>query len=290
MQEKIQFKSVRDFGEVINDTFQFVKQNLKPLLKTFFYFSGLFLIGGALANIIAQMNMQDAINSGAPRSAVTISNVFTAPMLFSLLFTFLNYVAITVSVLSFITIYVEKGRIAPSLEEVWGYFRYYFLRVLGSAIFIGVILTVSMMLLIIPFIYIFPAMSILLPIMVIENATFSYSFGKSFKLLNGQWWITAGTILILWIITYALLIVVTLPGILLAMTDAFIPASIIPKTPSIIFQNILSYLSQVFLIIPLVGLSLIYFNLVERQENLGLFDRIDELGNRDQKNDISEEY
>ena len=290
MQNKIQFKSVRDFGEVINDTFQFIKQNFKPLLKTFFYFCGIFLIGGALASIIGQLNMQNEINAGTPKSVVTLASMTSLPMIFILIFSILNYTAIIVSILSFITLYVEKGQIAPTVEEVWGYFRYYIFRVLFSSLFIGVICMVSFILLIIPFIYIFPAMSLLIPVMVIENANFSYSFGKSFKLLNGQWWITAGTLLILWIITYALLTAVALPGVLLGFTNSFVPESIVPKPAVIVFQNILQYLSHVFMIIPVTGIALIYFNLVERQENLGLFDRIDQLGSTEQKNEVSEEY
>ena len=290
MQNNIQFRSVRDFGEVINDTFQFVKQNLKPLLKTFFYFCGLFLIGGALANITAQLNMNSAIQAGTPKSAVTLANLFSVPMIFSFIFSVLTYVAVVLSILAYVTLYVEKGRIAPSIDEVWGYFKYYFVRVLFSTLFIGVILTASLFFLIIPFIYIFPAMSLLLPVMVIENATFSYSFGKSFKILKGQWWVTAGTLLILWIITYALLTVVALPGVVLGMTDQFVPQTTAAKPALIVFQSILTYLSQVFMVIPVVGISLIYFNLVERQENLGLFDRIDELGNTGHKTNISEEY
>ena len=43
MIQKVEFRKVRDFGEVISDTFLFMKQNFKPLFKAFFYLCGFFL-------------------------------------------------------------------------------------------------------------------------------------------------------------------------------------------------------------------------------------------------------
>ena len=42
MPSKIELLKVRDFGEIITDSFGFVRQNFKQLVKCFFVFSGFF--------------------------------------------------------------------------------------------------------------------------------------------------------------------------------------------------------------------------------------------------------
>jgi hypothetical protein len=49
----IEFKKRRDFGQVINDTFTFMRQNFKPLIKTYFTFCGLFVSGQYVNHVIA---------------------------------------------------------------------------------------------------------------------------------------------------------------------------------------------------------------------------------------------
>ena len=46
-----------------------------------------------------------------------------------------------------------------------------------------------------------------------------------------------------------------------------------------IFASSSQYLAQIFMIIPLVSSAFIYYNLVERKESLGLFERIENFGN-----------
>jgi len=289
MQNNLQFKKVRDFGEIINDTFVFIKQNFKPLLKVFIYFCGLFLLGGVLSTVVQQLSLQGT-GYGTGRSVTRFAGLFALPVIFSFIFAILNYTALVVSILSFIAIYIERGNIAPQAEEIWGYFKYYFFRVLWSSLLIGVLLVVCMALLFIPFIYVFPAMSLLLPVMVIENSNFQYSFNRSFKLLTDQWWVTAGTILVTWIITYALMIAVAIPGVLLTLAGKFFPESMVSGTVAVIVTSVLQHISHVFMIIPIVGVTLCYFNLAERQENSGLFDRINQLGGTDDKPVQAEEY
>jgi hypothetical protein len=60
MQPKIELAKTRDFGEIINDTFLFMRQNFKPLLKYFFTFCGIFLAAGTVCSTLYQLK-----NNGA---------------------------------------------------------------------------------------------------------------------------------------------------------------------------------------------------------------------------------
>jgi hypothetical protein len=58
MEPNIELAKPRDFGEIISDTFLFIRQNFKGLLKSFFIFCGFFMVAGAVSMSIMQVRMQ----------------------------------------------------------------------------------------------------------------------------------------------------------------------------------------------------------------------------------------
>lgn len=283
MPDKLEFKKLREFGEIINDTFQFLKQNFKPLMKTYIYLCGFFVLAGMLAAIMYQVGLQKIGfgYGGNPASAnpfTRLGQIFTFNYFLVIIFSVLNYTAIVVSTLSFIALYIQKGNVAPAVDEVWTYFKYYFLRVFGSSIAISIFLVLCLLFCGLPFLYVFPAMSLFYSVMIIENGSFEYSFSRSFKLLKDQWWVTAGAIFVIWIITYACMSMASLPGIILTMVSAFTKTSGGMGILIIVFATVIQYVCQVFMILPVIGVTLCYFNLAERLDNTGLLERINQLG------------
>jgi len=279
MDNKIEFKKLREFGEVINDTFQFIKQNIKPLLKVFAYFCGFFLLATMIAAISQQISMYQNMLSPQQNPYAFFLRSFSWSGIILIIFYYLSYVALNVSILCFISLYVEKGKVAPTVEEVWSYLKYFFLRAMGGTFLISLFFMVCLICCIIPGIYVFPAVSLFLPVMIFENGSLSYSFSRSFKLLKDQWWITIATMAVLWIITYACTLFVSMPAMIINMASMVAQGGNVgPGVTSIIITNVIQYVCQVFMIIPLIGSSLVYFNLAERAGNTGLFDRINEMG------------
>ncbi|MEJ2904629.1 hypothetical protein [Pedobacter panaciterrae] len=296
MSDKLEFRKLREFGEIINDMFQFIKQNFKPLMKTYIYLCGFFVLAGMLAAIMYQVGLQK-INFGYGGNQANANPFNRFGQLFSfnyfvvIIFSLLNYTAITVSTLSFIALYVQKGNQAPTVEEVWSYFKYYFLRVFGSSIAVCIFLIICLLFCGLPFFYVFPAMSLFYSIMVVENGSFEYSFSRSFKLLKDQWWVTAGAIFVIWIITYACMSMASMPAIILTMVSAFTKASGGMSTFIIVISTVIQYVCQVFMILPVIGVTLCYFNLVERLDNTGLLERINQLGKSETNlNSTPEDY
>lgn len=282
MTDKLEFKKLRGFGDVINDTFVFIRQNIKPLLKVFVYFCGFFVLASGVASVFQQLGMRNAMlemGKHGPDSPFAFFNkIFTVNYLLVILFSMANYAAMYVSVLSFITLYIEKGKVVPGVDEVWSYFKYYFLRVFGSSILVSLFFLVCFIACIVPGIYVFPAMSLFFPVMIFENGSWGYTFGRSFKLLKDQWWVTAATIFIVYIITMACMSFISVPIAIMSMASAFTQGAKTMSETMIIVGTIIQCIGQVFMIIPIIALSLCYFNLVERKENLGLMSRIDDFG------------
>ncbi|WP_158797171.1 hypothetical protein [Pedobacter sp. L105] len=291
MLNKIEFKKIRDFGEIINDTFLFLKQNFKPLLKVFIYLCGFFILASMIIGINQQINLQKI--TGAPGRFPNfrlLNPLMIVEYFFSFVFGLASFTAMNLSILCFISLYVEKGNIAPTVEEVWAYFKYFFFRAMGSFVVISIFAGLCFVCLILPGIYVFPALSIFFPVMIMENGSLSHSFGRAFKLLKDQWWSTAGTLLIIWIITSACSSIASLPAMALTLFGVFASSSHTLSNTVIIVSSISQSICQVFMIIPIVCVSFIYFNLVERRENVGLMERINHLGETKENFNSNEAY
>lgn len=283
MSEKVEFRKIREFGEIINDMFQFLKQNFKPLMKTYIYLCGFFALAGMIATIMYQLGLQKVAfgygNSQPTTYGINrLNDLFTFNYFLVIILSMLSYTAISVSILCFIALYVQKGNQAPTVEEVWAYFKYYFLRVFASSFGILIFLVICFLFCFIPFVYVFPAMSIFYSVMVLENGSFEYSFSRSFKLLKDQWWVTAGAIFVIWIIAYACMSMASLPAVILMMISGFTKGAGSFSTLIIIVTTVIQYVCQVFMILPVIGVTFCYFNLVERMDNTGLLERINQLG------------
>ncbi|AZI24577.1 hypothetical protein EA772_04160 [Pedobacter sp. G11] len=291
---KIEFKRRRDFGQVINDTFTFMRQNFKALIKTYFTFCGLFVLASMSSMLVYQYKMVNIINTignGRTARGFGFGSIYGLEYFLSLLFSLATYASMTVAILSFISLYVQKGNQAPTTEEVWGYFKYYFFRVFGSAIVLILMLIVAFIFCLVPGFYLFPFVAMMFPIMVIENGTFGYSFSRSFKMIQENFWVTFGTLIVVWIIVYACMSMVVLPTTLFSMIGMFTSKTPHMSLPLSMATTVLQSLCQVFTIIPIITISLSYFNLLEQKENTGLMERITNFGSTEKPIDTRpEEY
>jgi len=291
---KIEFKKRRDFGQVINDTFTFMRQNFKPLIKTYFTFCGLFVLASMSSMLVYQYKMVNIINTignGRSTRGLGLGSIYGLEYFLSLLFSLATYASMTVAILSFISLYVQKGNQAPTTEEVWGYFKYYFFRVFGSVIVLILMLIVAFIFCLVPGFYLFPFIAMMFPIMVIENGTFDYSFSRSFKMIQDNFWVTFGTLIVVWIIVYACMSMVVLPTTLFGMIGMFTSKTPHMSLPLSMATTVLQSLCQVFTIIPVITISLSYFSLLEQKENTGLMERITNFGSTEKPIDTRpEEY
>jgi uncharacterized membrane protein len=298
MPPKIELLKVRDFGEIISDTFVFVRENIKPLLKCFFVFCGFFIAASALFSILQQLKMYSVITDATtlgPRSLFGTSSpfakLFNVEYFILLLLLILTYFAMQVTVFSYMALYKEKGNVPPTTEEVWGYFKYFFLKVLGSGIVIGVLLIIACVLCLIPGIYLYPVMALVFPIMIVENTTFSYAFNRSFKLIKDNWWQTFGALVVMILIVYVAAAVVILPVSLFSTVNLLthLGSGKHVSIPLTIATTLLESLSHVFYILPYITACLCYFSLTEQLDGQGLMGRISQLGNTKPGDNLPEE-
>ncbi len=110
MKDKIEFKKIREFGDIIGDTFVFIKQNFKPLMTAFIYLSGIFLLAGMVSSIITQLQFVEVTRDnfsiakeygGGPFQRFNSLGVgYFVRLLVVIIFMVLTYTSMYVSVLS----------------------------------------------------------------------------------------------------------------------------------------------------------------------------------------------
>lgn len=294
MINQLEFKKRRDFGQVINDTFTFMRQNFKPLIKTYFTFCGLFVLASMAAMLMQQYKMVNVINTGignryGQRSG--LGYIYGIEYFLSILFSLATYASMSVAILSYIAIYVQKGNQTPTTDEVWGYFKYYFFRVFGNSLLLMLMLGIAFLFCLVPGFWLFPFVAMMFPIMVIENGSLGYSFNRSFKIIKDNFWVTFGTLVVVWIIVTACMSLVVLPTSILNMVTMFTSKTPRMNVTLTMITTVLQSICQVFTIIPIITISLIYFSLVEQKENPGLMERISNFGNNEKPVDTRpEEY
>src|ERR1035437_3649013 len=147
MKQSIELRKLRDFGQIINDSFTFLKENFKPLFKSLFIICGFFILIGIVSTVFTYMNFSavfkfDMNSYDAQTQPVTyFVSAFISAFVVVLTQAFIHLVT-----LCYISVYLQKNNTTPTLAEVWGYFRFYFFRVLGSGILIFLLLMVGIML------------------------------------------------------------------------------------------------------------------------------------------------
>jgi hypothetical protein len=264
MKENIELNHYREFGDILTDTFKIIKQNFKPLLKSYFVICGLFLMANIIVAAAVNTNRGDA-------------SLHTLAGLIELVFDFINYSVLSVTVLSYLALYKEKGNQAPALLEVWGYFKYYFFRAFLAQFLLTIAVVIGFFLCFVPGIYLAVVYSLVVPIMVIENGNIEYSFKRAFKIIKENWWFTFGIILLVSIITLLITLVLILPPLIFYGTTQWLTGENLDNTAGII-QSIVTNLCQVLWMIPIISTTLVYYSLTEEKEGNSLIDRIKMFG------------
>lgn len=296
MNSKIELAKPRDFGEIINDTFIFARQNFKPLLKYFFIFCGFFLLATGATEILTQIQALNRINNFNPNSfdnPMSPFSVFTPAYFLNLFFLILEYLSIIVMTLSFMALYKQKGNVVPETEEMWGYFKFYFFRIFGSAFVVTILTILASVLCLIPGIYLYPIMTLVFPIIIVENASFGYAFNQSFRLIKDNWWSTFGVLVVISIILSVASVILVLPSAIFTAGSIFLHMTrgTSASVTGVVVTTILKQFSHVFEILGVVSTCLIYFSLTESKEGTGLMERINQFGlNETDANTTSEEY
>lgn len=307
----IEFHQARDFSRKMNATFEFIRQNFKPLGKCILFIAAppvllsTLLFGSFMGDIFGQ--------SFRPEQAEEMQRYFLSAnfwLQWGLMLVFLTVSAVMnlATINNYIILYGEKKSNDIEVSEVWERVRSTFWMYLGTMFAFAVLATVLLLVLFVPIgllgaispvlavfggllafivaFYLIFAVALTFFIRSYERKGFFDSIFRSFKLVRDKWWSTFGLIFILYFIMGVVSYVFIIPWYVVTAVSAFHNTSVETLAdPSSTWQLMtivfftLYYLAQMFLAtLPNVGIAFQYFNLVELKEAKGLMNQIDTLG------------
>ncbi len=283
----INFKEERDFGQVLNATFQFIGQEFKPLGQVILFYVLPFII---LASVVTGVFINNTFNWARliedPESFAEIGNMIGGAGGVWIL-SMLSYLFLMLGVYCYISLYVEKGRGNFQKEDVWKKMSQNILPVIGTGIVVGLLVVIGFAFCIIPGIYFAVSLSMIFILLIHEKLSFGDAFSKSFQLTKLQWWWTLLLLIVLTIITSILSGIVSFPvGInaviqgLHAVQEGDMPGNFFGPfgTAYLVIANIISYLLYSIIY---VAIAFQYFNLIEISEKPSLAERIAAINKKD---------
>jgi hypothetical protein len=292
MNEKIQFKKQRDIGEIITDTFKFIREEWKPLGTLILKIAGPALF---VLVVAASIYTQTAVGSFGTFDTFNTNQSFSmSTVVISVLVMLLAMVAyfslLYGTVLHYIKSYVNNnGKVIPA--EVTDGVRSEFWSLIGLGFLIGIIVGIGFMLCVIPGIYAGVALGTAYAIHIFQNRAVDDTISYSFKFIKNEWWITFATYIVIYIIFYIVNLIFQLPLIIYTMANTFASIDTISANPTDMFDWLYTALNAISLIaqyllqsILVIATAFVYFNLNEKKNFTGTIETIDTLGTTPQEN------
>lgn len=311
----IEFHKARDFSKKVNDTFEFLRQNFKPLIKSILFIAGPPVLMGSLliGSFIGDFFNLTQSSFNNPGSSEMTGNYFLSvnfwlQLILAAVFLLISGVASISSINNYILLYGEKKSNQIEVSEVWNRVKETFWMYLGTMVFFTILFLLGYMLMLVPVILLSTISPWLLVLSVIgviivlfyllfgasltffirayEKIGFFSAISRSFYLVKGKWWSTFGLIMVLSMIVSTMSYLFIMPWYIATIVSTLHNTSTnVFQEPSLnwkvltILSFTLYYLAQIVLYsIPNVGIALQYFNLLELKEAKGLLDDIETLG------------
>ncbi len=306
----IELRRSRGFGDQINVTFAFIRENYRSLGKSILYICGPpvllagILIGGNWVSMLFEIRDLESLgNNFTIGSAVGLVVGILCGLLSSLLMIGV--------VNSYVFLYLERGRDGFEVDDVWQATRASLGKVfttmiaLWLAVIVFYVLWVVMIvvgsvfgallgLVILPVLLYFGVrLTPLFTVRLYEQVGFGEAISRSMELVQGHWWLTVGVLFLVSMISSFGSYIFLIPAYILMGVAAlssghaedfgdFGQFSVV-ITALLVLAMITSYLLYA---LPTLATVLHYFNLVEKHEGVGMMEKIDQIGQEEDPSDL----
>lgn len=293
MKEIIQFKKERDLGELLNDTFKFLRQNGKELFGYIFRIAGPALLIMIVGLVIYTQSFSSTIGNDGNFNGLE-NSTFTF-VIAGLIFVVsgLSYYALLFGVINYyIKSYIKnKGLVLK--EEITSGVRKDFWSLLGLSILVGLLIVGGTLLCVAPGIYLGISFVATYSILIVEKRSVTDTISYSFQLIKGEWWMTFITLFVVGVLYYIMAIIFQIPQYAYFFFKAFTNAESVTSDPTAMFDIGYTILNAIGMIGQYLGYTLItvatvfvYYNLNEKKNQTGTLETIETLGNSYDDNTI----
>ena len=187
-EKEIQFRKKRETGEIIADTFAFLKQEFRPLAKIVLIYVIPFIILYAALQVDVQRKLLDSGIMNDPSLIMNNPGPFYKNVIIILLFNVFVQALFIAAVYSYIEMYIKEGKGNFTLHEVTSRLFHNSLLALGAGVALTVIVVLGLMMFIVPGIYFANTLSLSVMILIFEKKGLNHALTRSWKLVNSLWW------------------------------------------------------------------------------------------------------
>ncbi|MBP6312484.1 MAG: hypothetical protein KA408_09470 [Flavobacteriales bacterium] len=287
--EPVQLRQVRDLGQIVTTTFQFLKQNWKPLFRAIgTIVIPIALIAGFFMGKTVG-DLQGMIFSGSlsedPSAMFSAVSGNMLPMLGGYLLIFAALMLLIAIVHEYIRLYASGQHHGVTTAQLWSLATSQLGSYIGAGILSGLLVMLGAMLCILPLFYPLTVLSLVLIVHAIERKGATGSMSRSNELIKDRFWDTLGLVIVIGlvnaVVSYAIMLPITIIGAVLGFSGMMAMAEGEPgamdgysifMSIQMAFQMAVSVLTYP---IVYVGLSLKYFSLVEEKEGAGLRQKVE---------------
>lgn len=267
-EKEIQFRKKRETGEIISDTFEFLKQEYKSIFSLVGTYVLPFFIMYAVVEVYLQKNVISRLDLTDTESLLAnVGPVYLNFFIFSLFGLFVQSMFIA-TYYSYLEVYIKKGKGNFTLADVKPLLFSNGLLALGAGLTYYLLFLLGLMLCIVPGIYFANTFSLVAMILIFEKRGLSNAMLRSVFLVKQGWWNT-------FLLNVLGLAVIWVAGLLVSIPAFFsgISESIFNPgdTPGLnypqwywILLGITAVISSFLWIIPYTFLAFQYFNLEEQ--------------------------
>ena len=292
MKEKIHFKKQRDIGEIITDTFKFIREEWKPLGTMILKIAGPALLVMVIA---ASVYTQSSLDSfGVLEVYGTGTGQFTSTFAISVIVLIIAAVAyfslLYGTVLNYVKSYVENNGVAIP-EEVSTGVRTNFWSLIGLGIVIGLLTGLGLVFCIIPGIYVGVTLATAYAIHIFQKRDVGDTVSYSFNFIKNEWWMTFATYFVIYLIYYIVTLIFQVPLIIYTLANTFAVMDQVSGNPDDIFDWVYTALNAIALIaqyllqtVLVIGTAFVFYNLNEKKNFTGTIETIDTIGSAPREN------
>ena len=299
MADRIELRRTRDFGAIINVIFEFLRLNWKPLGRSLLFIMTPVLLVAIIAASVyvrAMIGSVEALDQLETDPLSMYAGIWPWIALSGLSF-LVSLIALFSLVGGYVRLYIDRAPEPITVDDVWLEVRSNFWRVAVTTFLSLIIVVIPIMLLVIPgavmdsipllvlsfllvipvTVYLYTVLSIIIPLRLEEEIGFVAAVRRCMMLVQGRWWFTFGIFFVIQIILFFASAISGLP-----LQAAMMSSMLVGESASLVIIVVGAALSTIgsFLLYAVLVLtaSVVYYNLVEEKEGVGMADRIGEIG------------
>jgi len=277
----LNLKKYRDFGQLITDTFVFIKQEHKLLIKVILTYVGPFVLITAFAGAWMQTGLFNSMDLSNSTDPFGIFRDLGMKYFLYILATLVSSTMMMCTLYSYMFLYTKQGKDGFLPEDVWEMVKEKFFPVLGLLLLVGFIVFFGIILCFLPGIYLAVVFSLVVVSSVFENLGAGKAMERSMFLIKEDFWFALGIGFVMSLIAGMLGMIFLAPSSIMSM---FLMINNIQgessQTVTIIFlilTAIGTFCASILYGIPHITMSMFYLSQIEKKESPNLFDKIEQI-------------